>query len=246
MRILEPEIMMGEEEVKAYDLLTRQYLEILHAGFVETVLNLSPAGGRYLDVGTGTGWIAIGVAKHDPTCHVTGIDLSDAMLSVATINAAGESVGRQITFQRGNASQIPFDDETFDAVFCHNMLHHIPEPIFLIREMKRVVKKNGAFAARDLVRHSAFVTWLHVNVFGFSYNALMKKEYRDSILASLSSVEWRELFIAANIEGAKITKQFVTHQGIERPAKLCRTKYITVPTSPIASIGKKFYTSKVI
>ena len=246
MRKLETEIMMGEEEVKAYDLLTRQYLEILHAGFVETILNLSTAGGRFLDVGTGTGWIAIGVAKHDPACHVTGIDLSDAMLSVAAKNAESEGLGKQISFQRGNASQIPFDNNTFDGVFCHNMLHHIPEPISLIREMKRVVKKDGAFATRDLVRHSPFVTWLHVNVFGFSYNTLMKKEYRDSILAALSSCEWRDLFVEANIEGAKITKQFVTHHGIERSAKLRRTEYITVPASPIARIGKKFYTSKVI
>ncbi|MFA7062124.1 MAG: class I SAM-dependent methyltransferase [Pedobacter sp.] len=244
MRILEPEIMMGEEEVKAYDLLTRQYLEILHAGFVETVLNLCPSGGRFLDVGTGTGWIAIGVAKHDQVCHVVGIDLSDSMLSVAVKNSVGEGVGSRVTFQRGNASQIPFDDNTFDAVFCHNMLHHIPEPISLIREMKRVVKKDGAFAARDLVRHSPFVTFLHVNLFGFRYNELMKKEYRDSILAALSSSEWRDLFIEANIEGAKITKQFATHQGIERPAKNRRANYITVPTSSIARIGKAFYTSK--
>jgi ubiquinone/menaquinone biosynthesis C-methylase UbiE len=245
MRILEPEIMMDEAEVKAYDSLTRQYLEILHAGFVETILALTPAGGRFLDVGTGTGWIAIGVAKLDPSCHVTGIDLSNAMLAVATENARVEQVSDRVTFQRGNASKIPFPDGSFDAVFCHNMLHHIPEPISLIREMKRVAKPNGAFAVRDLVRLSPLETFLHVNLFGFSYSALMKKEYRDSILASLSSSEWRDLFNEADIAGSKITKQFITHQGIERPAEQRRSKLISVPTSPISKIGKKFYTSKV-
>jgi len=245
MRILETEVMMEEKEVLAYDLLTRQYLQILHAGFVETVINLSPAGGRYLDVGTGTGWIAIGVAKHDQACHVTGIDLSEAMLKVAARNAGEEGVASRIKFQLGNATQIPFDDNTFDAVFCHNMLHHIPEPISLLREMKRVVKADGSLAVRDLIRHSPFVTALHVNIFGFRYNSLMKKEYRDSILAALSTKEWEELFHEIKIDGAQLTRQFVTHQGIERPAKHRRDRYISVPTSIVGRIGKHLYASKV-
>ena len=55
--------MMSVDEVVAYDLLAKKYLKILHAGYIETVINLSPPAGLFLDVGTGTGWIAIGVAS---------------------------------------------------------------------------------------------------------------------------------------------------------------------------------------
>jgi hypothetical protein len=45
-RKLEEEVMMGREEAAAYDGLTRKFLDILHAGFVESVVNLAPAQGR--------------------------------------------------------------------------------------------------------------------------------------------------------------------------------------------------------
>ena len=47
----------------------------------------------------------------------------------------------------------------------------------------------------------------------------MKQEYRDSIKASLSKKEWKELLLGSGIKNACITKYFITHQGIERPAQ---------------------------
>ena len=128
MRILEQEIMMTEEEVVAYDLLVKKYFEILHAGFIETVINLSPAAGKFLDVGTGSGRIAIGVGKFAPDIEVIGVDLSEAMLGVARRNAKSEGVSQKVDFRLGDAKRLPFDDNSFDAVFCHNMLHHLPHP----------------------------------------------------------------------------------------------------------------------
>ena len=69
-RIMEPESMETLEEVYAYDRLTLKYLTILHNGFIETVVNLSPATGKFLEVGTGTGRIAIGVAKYNPEIQI--------------------------------------------------------------------------------------------------------------------------------------------------------------------------------
>lgn len=243
-RVLEPEVMMSENEVIAYDLLTKKYLRILHAGFIETIINLSPPTGRFLDVGTGTGWIAIGVAKYNPEIEVVGIDLSDTMLKVAAENACKEGVDKRVKFMKGDAKGLPFDDETFDSVFCHNMLHHLPEPIEMVREMARVVKKNGAIIIRDLKRHSRLVTELHVKLLGLPYTKLMKKEYRDSILAALSENEWNELFHIINIPSAKLTKQFITHISIERPSERKRKDHIEVPTPFYLELFKNFYVSK--
>jgi ubiquinone/menaquinone biosynthesis C-methylase UbiE len=243
MRVLEEEIMMSEEEIYAYDLLVRKYLRILHSGFVETVINLSPPEGNFLDVGTGTGWIAIGVANNNPYCAVTGIDLSDTMLSVAGQNARDEGVSERTSFVKGDAKGLQFEDNRFDAVFCHNMLHHVPEPEKLLDEMIRVVKPDGALVVRDLVRHSKLVTELHVNIFGLTYNRLMKKEYRDSILASLSRDEWRALLGRTNLPGGRLTSQFVTHMSIERPSIRKRKDYVKVPTPLFLRVPKSFYVS---
>lgn len=243
-RVLELEIMMSEEEVIAYDLLVKKYLKILHAGFVETVINLSPPKGSFLDVGTGTGWIAIGIAKYNQETEVTGIDLSEAMLKVARQNAIYEGVSARVRFLKGDAKCIPFEDETFDSVFCHNMLHHLPEPIKMVKEMVRVVKKDGALIIRDLERLSRPMAEIHVNILGLTYNKLMKKEYRDSILAALSESEWEELARKLNIEDAKLTRQFITHLSIERPSKRRREDYIEVPTPFYLKPFKSFYVSK--
>jgi ubiquinone/menaquinone biosynthesis C-methylase UbiE len=245
MRILEQEAMMTEAEVVAYDLLVKKYFEILHAGFIETVINLSPASGKFLDIGTGSGRIAIGVGKFAPDSEVTGVDLSESMLGVARRNAESEGVSQKVAFRLGDAKGLPFDDNSFDAVFCHNMLHHLPHPEMMISEIKRVAKNEGAIIVRDLKRHSTVVTELHVNLFGLTYTKLMKKEYRDSIRASLSESEWHDLFNFAELGArGRITRQFITHQGIERPAISRRKDYIIVPTPFHVRLLKSLYVSK--
>ena len=115
----------------------------------------------------------------------------------------------------------------------------------MISEIKRVAKNEGAIIVRDLIRHSVVVTELHVNLFGLTYTKLMKKEYRDSILASLSETEWYDLFNIADLgERGRITRHFITHQGIERPAISRRKDYITVPTPFHLKLLKSLYVSK--
>jgi len=244
MRILEPEVMMCEEEVVAYDRLVKKYLHILHAGFIETVINQSPPEGTFLDVGTGTGWIAIGVAKYNPNTKIMAVDLSETMLKVAKKNAQQEKVGQRIRFLKTDAKNLPFKTGTFDSVFCHNMLHHLPEPIGMVKEMIRVAKKDGAIIIRDLKRIPKPWIEFHVNILGLPYNKLMKKEYRNSILAALSEKEWRDLFHSINIQGARLTKQFITHLSIERPSKRKIRDFIKVPTPFYLKLFKNFYVSK--
>jgi ubiquinone/menaquinone biosynthesis C-methylase UbiE len=243
VRILEPEAMMSLDEVIAYDLLANKYLHILHAGFIETVINLSPPQGIFLDVGTGTGRIAIGVAKYNPDIKIIGVDLSETMLNVAEKNAREEGVNERIRFMKGDAKCLPFDPVSFDSVFCHNMLHHLSEPMSLVEEMLRVVKRDGAVIIRDLKRHSRIVTELHVNILGLPYNKLMKKEYRDSIRAALSAEEWEEILRRVTVPGVRLTKQFITHMSIERPSSRKRKDYIKVPAPFYMKPFKRFFVS---
>ena len=171
-RILEPEVMMSLEEVYAYDKLTLRYLTILHNGFLETIVNLGPASGKFLEVGTGTGRIAIGVAKYNPEIQMEGVDLSENMLTVAMDNAAEEKVAERIKFSIADAKRLPFDDHSFDCVFCHNMLHHIPDPLAVAQEMNRVVKHRGAILIRDLIRVPHLLVPFHVHIFGLPYNII--------------------------------------------------------------------------
>ena len=244
-RILEPEIMESLEEVYAYDKLTNQYLGILHNGFVETIINKSASEGNFLEVGSGTGRISLGIAKYTNDIELTGIDLSDNMIHVARHNCNKMQLESKVSFKKGSATEIPFEDNSFDTVLSHNMLHHLPDPIQMIVEMKRVVKKSGGIFIRDLIRQPPLLLPLHVHILGIRYNALMKKEYSDSIKAALSKNEWKQLFENSNIDNAIITNSFITHQSIEKEALNKRSDYIKVPTPFHLKPIKNMYVSKL-
>lgn len=243
-RVMEPDSMDTLEEVVAYDGLTLKYLRILHNGFIETAVNASPAGGRFLEVGSGTGRISIGVATHSPDVEVLGIDLSATMRTVARENAREAGVADRVAYEPGDANKLPFADGSFDAVFCHNMLHHVAEPLVVVKEISRVVKADGAVLIRDLVRVASFLVPFHVNLLGLTYTRLMKKEYRDSIRAALSPQEWRALYQESGISGVRLTRQFITHQGIERPASNRRGTHTQIPTPFHLRPLKSMYVSR--
>lgn len=243
-RVMEPEVIETLEEVYAYDRLSLKYLMILHNGFIETVINASPEKGRFLEVGCGSGRIAIGVAKYTQQVRIVGIDLSDSMLVVAKDNATKEGVNHRVHFKYADAKELPFEDNTFDSVFCHNMLHHLHDPIPVLREMARVVKPDGALLIRDLVRKSRFKAKLHVSVFGLTYNKLMKKEYYDSIIAAFSKKEFENFREMLSMEELKGTTQFITHQSLEKPSARKRAEYISIPTPFIKNALKKMYVSR--
>ncbi len=107
--------------------------------------SLFDEGLRILDVGTGTGFIALLLAElgHE----VVGLDLSEGMLKVAREKA--RRIGVEVDFQIGDAENLPFDDETFDAVVCRHLLWTLPNPRKAIAEWVRVVKPAGRVVAID-------------------------------------------------------------------------------------------------
>ncbi len=242
-RILEPEAMTSVEEVEAYDRLSLKYLTILHNGFIESIINSSPASGKFLEVGCGTGRISTGVASYTENIEVKGVDISGNMLAVAKKIADQERVGHKVSFEIADAKKLPFEDNTFDSVFCHNMLHHIPEPLPVLKEMTRVVKKDGAFLVRDLVRKPFLKAGMHVWFFGLTYNRLMKKEYMDSILASFSAVDFKTFLKEVDLKGLKMTNQFITHHGLEKTSDRKRDAVVSIPASFVKNALKQFYIS---
>ena len=96
----------------------RRWLEELEAGL--------PQGGplRILDIGTGTGFFAILLARLGH--RVTAIDLTPAMLEEASATAAG--LGLDIDFRQMDAQQLDFPENTFDALVSRNLTWTLPEP----------------------------------------------------------------------------------------------------------------------
>jgi len=90
-----------------------------------------PDGGKVLDVGTGTGFVAIEVAKalRERGVRVVGLDLSPAMLSLAAENAQRAGLNGAVVWREGNAYAMPFADGEFDTVISNDSLHHWENPL---------------------------------------------------------------------------------------------------------------------
>jgi ubiquinone/menaquinone biosynthesis C-methylase UbiE len=93
--------------------------------------------GTILDLGSGTGYLAIEVAKRSPSLQVYGIDLSRQMVKIARRHAQGVDNAR---FVFGNAAKLPFKDNSIDLVISTGALHHWKTPGTVFDECYRVLK----------------------------------------------------------------------------------------------------------
>ena len=121
-----------------------------------------PDGGIGLDVGCGSGALTIACAKRNPKATMIGIDrwgkeYASFSKKLCEENAISEKV-TNTRFQNGNAIQLDFPDETFDAVTSNYVYHNIigKNKQELLRETLRVLKKGGTFAIHDIMSKSRY------------------------------------------------------------------------------------------
>jgi len=100
-----------------------------HGGFSprgESAAERLPAGACVLDVAPGPGFFAIELAKLGDF-RITGLDISRTLVKIAAKNA--RTAGVNVDFRLGNASAMPFADESFDFVYCSAAFKNFSEPV---------------------------------------------------------------------------------------------------------------------
>src|SRR5206468_2969042 len=108
------------------------------------------AGHQLLDVGCGTGTLAIQAARRmGGAGHVAGID--PAPRQIARARSKARRAGLTVDFQSGVIEHLPFPDDTFDTVTSTLMMHHLPEDLRLegLTEIARVLKPHGRLIIAD-------------------------------------------------------------------------------------------------
>jgi ubiquinone/menaquinone biosynthesis C-methylase UbiE len=135
----------------------------------EEILSLAGirSGDQMLDVGCGTGSLAILAAKRvDGGGRVCGIDPAPRMIAAAMGKAARQNV--MVDFRPGAIEALPFPDQSFDLVVSSFMLHHLPDDVKRkgFTEVRRVLRPGGRFLAVDLQLHRFSVHNVIARLFG--------------------------------------------------------------------------------
>lgn len=100
-----------------------------------------PRFGRSLEVGAGTGYFSLHLLMAGVVGEATCTDISPGMLEVLRANA--ERLGLDVATAVADAERLPFDDESFDLVLGHAVLHHIPDVERAFAEFRRVLKPGA-------------------------------------------------------------------------------------------------------
>lgn len=97
-----------------------------------------------LDIGCGTGTLTWQCLRLGPFVeHITGLDLSEHMLAQANAKVAQAGFTGKVSFTAGDSENLPFEDNSFNVVTCCNSFHHYPHQDRAVREMHRVLEKDG-------------------------------------------------------------------------------------------------------
>jgi SAM-dependent methyltransferase len=118
----------------------------------QVLLKLSKALGGFdgerfgdgLEIGSGTGYFSLNLLQLGIVERLTATDISPRML--ARLSGTAETLGLDVTTLATEAEDLPFEDESFDIVFGHAVLHHIPDVERAFAEFRRVLRPGGAIA----------------------------------------------------------------------------------------------------
>jgi ubiquinone/menaquinone biosynthesis C-methylase UbiE len=136
----EKERSLWDKQASGYD---RRSLKIYERAYdlsiQKTRAILSPEH-QVLEIGCGTGIIALGIAPFVES--VVATDISLQMIAVAKNKAEGLAISN-VDFRVGDGYSLPYDDQMFDVVLLFNVLHFVKEPAVLLGEAHRLLKSSG-------------------------------------------------------------------------------------------------------
>jgi len=176
---------------------------------VERILRLAQPGrdDGALDVACGPGLLVCDLAGR--VCHATGIDLTPAMLQQARKTQQERKVSN-VSWDQGDVTALPYGDRAFDIVTCRFAFHHFPDPLPVLREMKRVCRPGGRLVIADSAPLASKAD---------AFNRM--ERLRDpSHSRALPEEEWLQLFTAVGLPQPEVER---TRLGLDLDEFLARS-----------------------
>jgi phosphatidylethanolamine/phosphatidyl-N-methylethanolamine N-methyltransferase len=131
------------------------------------------AGDRILEVGVGTG---INISLYPTNCQITGIDLSTPMLEKARERVSREEL-RNVRLFEMDAAKLTFADASFDIVYAPYLVSVVPDPVQVVREMRRVCRPGGKIIILNHFRSAnPILSWMERAISPFTVHIGFKSD----------------------------------------------------------------------
>jgi len=190
-----------------YDKFAKAVLIDLYKEIAGLVIK-HPKPGKILEIGPGPGYLSIEIAKLGDF-QITGLDISETMIEIARRNA--QEAGADVVFKLGDASNIPFKDNTFDFIVSSGSLHHWKEPVKVFNEVYRVLKSDREALIGDLRKNAAkeemdkIARKIESFIMRWGFRHSIKEAYtKDKVVELLSETKFKKGQVKENPIGLEI------------------------------------------
>jgi ubiquinone/menaquinone biosynthesis C-methylase UbiE len=206
-RVLEPELMDDEAQSRAY---AKADFSASNQRFVDGLIqDFAACLGRVVDLGCGPGDVDIRLARAVPGAAITAVDGSAPMIALAR-SAVGEArLDGRIALLRGVLPDLPLGAHRFDAVLSKDLLHHLPDPAVLWREVVRLGRAGAAVYVMDLIRpDTPDAARRIVDAVAASEDAILRQDFLNSLGAAFTIDE-----VAGQLRSAGLDRLEVVRSG---------------------------------
>jgi cyclopropane fatty-acyl-phospholipid synthase-like methyltransferase len=187
-RVLEPELMEDPEQAAAY---AAADFSQENQGFVDRFEEYFPgfSSGHVLDAGCGPADIPIRFARRYPSCQVTAVDASAAMIRLAEQAVSQAGLSDRIALRCERFDAVP-GANVFDAVLSNSLLHHLPNPLQFWHKLRQLVKPGSPVLVMDLLRpDSPEDAQAIVERYAAGAPALLRRDFFNSLMAAFTEDE---------------------------------------------------------
>lgn len=196
----------GEITVLQYDQMQRSFRD---KGWMETTSLISSGitDGHCLEIGHGPGYLGLEWLKLTQKTTLTGLDISPDMQVLAMKNAKSYNLTDRTKYELGQSDKMPFQNDSFDAVFSNGSLHEWNNPVGAFNEIHRVLKPGGKYFISDLRRDVNFF------MYGFLWLGVRPTQMRPGLSTSVGAAytanEITEILQKSLLNDAKVKTNLI-------------------------------------
>ncbi len=217
-RLLEPELMEDESQVKAY---AEADFEVPHNDFIQqlkTFIDNPEFSGTALDLGCGPGDISSRFANAFPLSKVHALDGSESMLAYAK-SALPPDLADRISFIKGLLPDVILPQPGYEIIFSNSLLHHLPDPQVLWQTIKKYSRPGTRIIIMDLLRPANVKSaQMMVDNYAATEPEILQRDFYHSLLAAFSLKEINAQLaladLSVNLHSQKISDRHVFITGV--------------------------------